>query len=261
MNAPLIVLARRDARCLSLPLRSPFNAIKKYAGRNNDRFIRNSAILADARRRAGSTDPPHLHARTHARSLVRSPTHSRATCATGLALGLIRTHARTPRRVSRAPVWVTRFVARVPTTTRSSRSLTAFRRTPRRHPRVSRYASLVPRSPPEWPPPRGLIASASRAAARFELPPPRCSSLSLFLFLCPPFACLPITARRLGVFLSPLPPLHLLLLRSFRRTRRAAVAVAASPLTFRARYETGRLKADGARGTPRSLSRAAPCNA
>lgn len=73
MNAPLIVLARRDARCLSLLRLLPFSAIKKYAGRNNDCFIRNSAILADARRRADSTDPPLSHARrTLAHSYIRS---------------------------------------------------------------------------------------------------------------------------------------------------------------------------------------------
>lgn len=156
------------------PVPSPFSAIKKYAGRNNDRFIRNSAILAGARRRIGR--PPD-QARTHARSFVRSLAHSLTHTFTSsvrdthdLAHDLVRTHAsamcRPCSRVGNA-----RFVARVPTTARPSRSLTAFRRTPRRHPRVSLATLAFPRAP--FPAgttdtarrPRGLIASTSRAAA------------------------------------------------------------------------------------------------
>jgi len=99
--------------------------------------------------------------------------------------------------------------------------------------RLSRCASLVCSLLPPVPrrsdrrPPRGLIASTSRAAARFEFPPSLPFSLSLSLSLslplCSSFACLP-TRPVASTFFTPLPPLHLLLLRSFRRTRCAAAA-------------------------------------
>lgn len=106
--------------------------------------------------------------------------------------------------------------------------------------RLSRYArSLVPRSPPERPPPRGLIASPSRTAARFELPPPLPFSLPFSLFV-------PLSPTDHGS--SPRRfSLPLLLFTSYSRGRFVAHDVPPSPSTFRA--ETGRLKAD-ARAKP-----------
>lgn len=232
-----------------------------------------AAPLPHARTHART--PACTHVCTHAssaRSLARSFAHpyirdQRARYVRiGLAYGLVRTHASASRR-PRARVGNARFVARVPTTARPSRSLTSLSVAPALSPapaRLSRYARSrrgpVPRRSGRRPEGSSLrraerrhgLSSHRRHAAShpFSLPP------------CPPFACLPTTARRLGAF--SLLFLHFTAYSCGRFVAHDVPPSPPPPPTFRARCETGRLKAD-ARAEPndpyRVPRRAVPCRA
>lgn len=191
--------------------------------------------------------------------------HSRSACAASLAYRLVRTHAsasRRPRARARARVWVTRASWRACRRRRGrlspSRRFPSHTRLVATPARLSRYARFPPRPVPRRSGRRPEGSSLRRAERRHGLsshrrhaashpfsvslpPPPR-----------PPFACLPTTARRLGAF-----SLLFLHFTAYPCGRFVAHDVPPSS-TFRARCETGEIKGRRARGTRRSLSRAAP---
>lgn len=204
----------------------------------------------------------HTHTCTHARTHIHNK-HTRSltyifTRTISLSVCTLQGEAR---------VWVTRASwracrGRLDAVARPSRSLARFPSHACYLPSFPPYPSAAARLrvPPARPPPRGLIASTSRMPARFELPllrrlsrfSPLSSSLSFPCGL--PILSSTATQRVASVFfasffVSPLPLCGYSVAHD--------VPPPPSP-SFRARWETRRLKAWRACESQRSLSRATP---
>lgn len=214
---------------------------------------RNSLISANVRRVVVSSDtfpPPLRTLHSDICSHTYTHTHTKHT----------HTYIHTPislltctlRRETCAHVWVSRASWRACRRRRRGHPapLLAFRRTLVAS-RASRYTPhlATPSVPPARPPPQGLIASTSRAPARFELPPLRHLSRSPLPFFP---ACLPYfgraadrnPSRRFGVFRPFFVSSPLCGYSVAHNVPLSPLSPPSPPPPFRAHWETRRLKAD-----------------